>query len=71
MLPDTKAILKGTVEIGPYRKGYLVRYKNLKGYTMAQRQFKDPNDASDFFWHCVDEMKKEIGKGKHGAGTGG
>lgn len=71
MLPDTKAIKRATVEIGPYRKGYLVRYKNLEGYTMSQRQFKDVDEANGFFWKCVGDMKKEVERRLGGSGFGG
>lgn len=61
LLPDTKAIKKATVEIGRYRKGFLVRYKNGAGY-VTQREFKacEGDDANSFFWKQVEKLRSEL-----------
>ena len=58
LLPGTKAIMKGTVEVGSYRKGYLVRYKNIEGGVM-QRQFKTVDEAMRIFWAYADRLGSE------------
>jgi len=55
LLPGTKAIMKGTVEVGAYRKGYLVRYMDLKGSVM-QRQSSTPEEAMATFWAYRDRL---------------
>jgi len=58
LLPGTKAIMKATVEIGHYRRGYLVRYKNLAGVAQ-QRTLKDRDAAHAQFIEFVTALERE------------
>lgn len=59
LLPGTDALLRGTVEISPSRKGgWLVPYRLLNG--MAYRWiYKEPAWANEKFWKCADHLKKK------------
>jgi hypothetical protein len=59
LLPGTDAIMRGSVEWGRYRGGWLVRYRNLEGYT-AQGQFDNPDLAHAYALECIAKLRAEI-----------
>jgi hypothetical protein len=57
LLPNTKAIPRGTVEF-ECRQKVLVRYKTMNG-TVWQRQFKDREAAHRQFLEWVGRLEEE------------
>jgi len=60
LLPDTKAILRATVEIAHYHRQLLIRSKDARGY-VQQRRFPataaGSAQAHEFFWSCADQLQ--------------
>ena len=44
LLPGTDAIPRGSVEMIPYKRGWLVRYRTPEGYSI-QQTFKRPEET--------------------------
>ena len=57
--PGTDAITRGQIECVPYRGGWLVRYRNLNGYT-AHRQFDDPELAHQYMLECMGKLRAVV-----------
>lgn len=58
LLPDTRAIPRGSVEY-ELRSKVLVRYKSLTGYVW-QRQIADRAEAFRVFWEFVEKLRAEV-----------
>jgi hypothetical protein len=56
LLPNTRAMLKGTVETEAYRGKTLVRYRDLNGYT-HRLLISDPDQAHEQFLKWVHELR--------------
>ena len=59
LLAGTRAITRGCIEWQSYKGGYLVRYKNLKGYVI-QRRFKDADSSGDLFIRCIGKLREDL-----------
>jgi hypothetical protein len=59
LLPDTHAIMSGTIEETSYRGKWLVRWKDLNGGTI-QRKFATVDESHDFFLQCVDMLRADL-----------
>lgn len=59
LLPGTDAIPKGQIESTRYRGKFLIRYRNMDGYT-TQRIFESADESHDFFLICIERLKREI-----------
>jgi len=60
LLPNTRAIPRGTVEFECRRK-VLIRYKSLNG-NVWQRQILDREEANDIFWGFVENLRSEAAR---------
>jgi hypothetical protein len=61
LLPDTKAIPRGTVEVRNYQGKILVRCKHLDG--LVERQtFTDADAAHAYTWNCAERLRQEARK---------
>ena len=59
--PDTDAIKKDTLEWTPYRNGYLVRYKDGRGY-VRRIHTNSWDEANTTFEKFLEEMRQAIKK---------
>ena len=56
LLPGTKALGRGTVEVIRRGDKWLVRFRTAAGY-VRRLEVKDPAEADRVFWSWVREMK--------------
>lgn len=66
LLPDTKPILRSTVEISEYRGKLLVRAKDAGGYVQHRKFALTPagsEEAHQFFWECAYRLQEGVREG--------